>query len=702
MALKKVRGFNRGKSFMDLMNIAGTSNVPSAIYSGTGYTMMPAKGARWDTVNGGTVQRLGTSVASTSYPGHTNNTTTNTYLEDFGPLSDYYSAGGFCVTAYAALLNPNWGLIYSPDGVVARCLTNINAYYDSTDFYTPTGSQVPVPGAPSSTLPNTLNTRVKVADTGELLITNQTYTVLWDSATTPTVSAATSTSGSYYSYQTYHDGFYYHGIQTTSNTNGAIRRSDTWNGTYTSVATVGGVITKVDWVPGANCFISTATTTAAGIPTILRSTDGATWTTVFTGTAVAGPRDFASNAPGSIIVVAGQNGSIISSTDSGLTWATRASGTTEMLTTVEYFNGEFVVISSLGNTLTSTDGLSWKYAPNNAYGYNLDATTPVWRTVTLGGKLYAYRLILNDRYFVMQYAGGGQWNPIMGLNRTNGASTTAVVPTGTFFADPYAGANVLTNGRVMYAVNMTTSGIWAYASGTTTVWSARSAITTAADNLWHKIQVTGTSVPGQATPTFLMQLIIDDVSYPGSSALPAGAGQHLWFCTSGLGFNAFSDIVVTDFTGVRFAGRPLTDLQLRPRSLTTDVGTPQWMKVPDTLSTNVLAAQGDGSVVSASTYVQSSELNDVDTYQGGSITRPSGYRIAALSAEADFQRLGVPIPTVSLGFVDQGTALPAASATLTSTVTYAPLSVLSTSDHNGADWTETTATQTQVQIKRTA
>lgn len=57
-------------------------------------------------------------------------------------------------------------------------------------------------------------------------------------------------------------------------------------------------------------------------------------------------------------VAVGDNGTIYTS-DDGVTWTGRSSGTTDWLTAVAYGGGKFVAVGEMGRILTSSDGLQW-------------------------------------------------------------------------------------------------------------------------------------------------------------------------------------------------------------------------------------------------------------------------------------------------------------------------------------------------------
>jgi hypothetical protein len=67
-----------------------------------------------------------------------------------------------------------------------------------------------------------------------------------------------------------------------------------------------------------------------------------------------------------IYVAVGLSGTLVSSTDSGVTWATRTSGfSTNAINSVAFGNGIFVAVGAAGTITTSTDGVTWTARTSN-------------------------------------------------------------------------------------------------------------------------------------------------------------------------------------------------------------------------------------------------------------------------------------------------------------------------------------------------
>jgi hypothetical protein len=79
-------------------------------------------------------------------------------------------------------------------------------------------------------------------------------------------------------------------------------------------------------------------------------------------------REFTSIATNNstIYVAVGLSGTLVSSTDSGVTWATRTSGfSSNTINSVAFGNGIFVAVGAAGIITTSTDGVTWTARTSN-------------------------------------------------------------------------------------------------------------------------------------------------------------------------------------------------------------------------------------------------------------------------------------------------------------------------------------------------
>lgn len=116
----------------------------------------------------------------------------------------------------------------------------------------------------------------------------------------------------------------------------------TWTSVFTS-----GPVTGVDFAYGNSRYV------AAGDGTTGTSTNGTSWT--FNGDPTYLRRIAFGNG---LFVVAGNGGTIKTSTN-GTGWQSRTSGTTSIIYSLYYGNGLFVYGALLGGLGTSTDGITW-------------------------------------------------------------------------------------------------------------------------------------------------------------------------------------------------------------------------------------------------------------------------------------------------------------------------------------------------------
>lgn len=711
MALKKVISFNHAKTWPDLTAMLGgkTKNIQTNS-AGTALRFMGvAKGARWNTKSGNTLQRFSYNFATT-FPGHSGNSSTYEMILDVGSAQEYYSAGGFCLTFQGRYdLTPKRMYYYTPDGVTIRGVPNWTQYRDSTDFYN-WSAATSVPGGTGYGWDGDSTSHLKIIENGEVLMTTNAYMGKWNSATNPTVSVAQAATNVGYNDATYHDGYYYYTWFNRANNSGAtIYRTNVFGGTPTVVwdtkngQSSGGIPTTIDWFAQAGCFIYVGTDYNSKAILIGRSLNGTSWTAVFSGgTTAATPRATACSADGTKVVVVGDSGRIWSSTDGGVTWAIRTSGTTEYINWVTFYNGEFIALTNQSNTLISTDATTWTVVTNDL---NLNGLNLVWRDLKMNDGLYMFALnsVISA---VMKYAGQGTWELIQGTTTARFAPNASVTPTGLFFADAYSGSGFLTGGNQMMGINATNSGICTYLGAAT--GTQRDTVSNSVDTLWHKCQIVGRSVSGQSVPTFDVEFWVDDVKVgtTATNVAAASSTQRLWFCTSPCGFSMWGDVIMTDMSGTSMNDIPRGDIQVRPRptGFDTDVGTPQWERVPTGAASNAAAASGDGRVLAATNFVQSSAVGNEDTYQNSGNAPPiAGYRLAAVNTTMVFNRLGIPTPAIELDVSHNAVDLGSRSLVLDgSTTDFIGLDIVAEKDGNGNPWTEASLKAMQVSIKRTA
>lgn len=711
MALTKVRGFNRGRTYGDLRQIAGgPSVVPTGSSGIAGIYAAPGRGTPWSNNHTGSLQR-GFNYVTSVYPlvSGTDNSQYAIYVEDLGLLQDFYTSGGFCVSMKVRY-QPRAFQALGSDGTNFICADTTAQSFTTTDLVnftavtnTPVGQNVGYANGRVQYVNGTI-----IAASGSQYITQAnapggTWTTLTSGAAQSNMSfvGAVFHNGQYYLYG-WNSGF-----------GGAVARTSgtTWSlATATMVYNAGSTLNAVEhmnWFDDVGCFLAACTrnrANAAAQAGLVRSVDGTTWTDAFIGGTTTGLMGVTTNGSGTAVAV-GYNGFIIVSTDgTGSTWTQVSSGqTTQRFTSVRWYNGEFVAVTQQGGTATSPDGLTWTWVLS-AQDLNFGGGVGMELFIHSDG-LYSYLRGTTIQMITQKYVGSGRWETINFIydSLTNNVSSPSA-PAGIFFGNPInTGTGFIPQGNNMAGLHMTATGIYPVDGISTSMWTFGAQATTAQDTNWHRVSIVGTSVPSQAVPTFTFRMYLDGnpVASSGVNRAAVSTSQRLYVCTSSSSWNMASDIVVTNFTGPRNVG--LTgDMQIRPRALTTDVQA-QWEKVPAGAASNAAAAQGNGSVLYATSYVQSSATTDTDVYAGGTQANIPGFKVSAVNVAATFQRLGIPTPTVELSVTEGGSSLPAKSTTLTgSTAENVSLVALYPTKLDGGSWTPETVTTANVQIKRTA
>jgi len=710
MAITKVRGFNRGKTYDDLRAIAGGPSVVPNL-ANAGLFAHPGYGTPWNSTHTGSLHRSWTATDTSSYPGATaGNSERVVYLEDMGSLADYAASGGFAVSMKVKWEGMSWQALGS-DGTNFIC-----AYSSALSATTPDLVNYQALNN-SSSGPNVgySNGRVSFANNRILAATGTTYATLGDA---PGGNWTTLTFGSAQQNMSangivFRNGQYYvYGY--TNGLGGAVWRTadETWTLTGgTMVYAAGNTINAIehmDWFDDVGCFLGACTRNRASAQAqagIVKSVDGTTWTDAFVSTtSTTGLMSVATNGSGTAVAV-GYNGFIVTSTDgTATTWTQVSSGqTNQRFTSVRWFNGEFVAITQGGGTSTSPDGLIWTWV-EQPQTYAVSAAIGFEQFIHQGN-LYAYKRGVGiNQQVVVRYSDSGTWEIIQFLFTSITNVSTVTIPAGIFFSDAPNATGLLLNSSNMAGINMFSTGAYVCQSSSSAMWTVNEqAAPGPRDNDWHRISIVGTTVAGQPVPTFNISVYYDGnlVSGPSGNRAAANANQRLWLCSSSGTWNMICDVIATDFSGSRNVG--LTgDVQIRPRALTTDVEA-QWEKIPAGAASNAAAAQGNGSVLYANSYVQSSATTDTDVYAGDTLSTIPGYKIAAVNVTASFQRLGIPTPTVELSVTEGGSSLPAQSTTLTgSTAENVSLVALYPTKLDGGSWTPETVTTANVQIKRTA
>jgi len=175
------------------------------------------------------------------------------------------------------------------------------------------------------------------------------------------------------------------------------------------------------------------------------SSDGISWTfNAFTGSSL--PQSVAVNGAGLLVAVG--TGGVISTSADGITWTTRTSGVTVLLTHVIWMGSQFYVVGQSGVILRSTDGITWNsVGPGGTIGLNQIAHSgSVF--VAVGASGTAYRSTTGD---------SGSWTTVTITQYGTSAITgVAWIPAVSLFVATGAGSLVTTLGTTVSSTDGTT------------------------------------------------------------------------------------------------------------------------------------------------------------------------------------------------------------------------------------------------------
>ena len=81
-------------------------------------------------------------------------------------------------------------------------------------------------------------------------------------------------------------------------------------------------------------------------------------------------------------VAVGPDGTILTSSDNGISWCSRTAGISQSLFGITYGNSTFVAVGANGTILTSSDGISWTSRTSGTSKYLYEITygrAPSWQ-----------------------------------------------------------------------------------------------------------------------------------------------------------------------------------------------------------------------------------------------------------------------------------------------------------------------------------
>ncbi|MGE8451274.1 MAG: hypothetical protein ACN6OP_11780 [Pseudomonadales bacterium] len=342
-----------------------------------------------------------TLVSGYPFASTSNNDSTPSVI-NLGLAADYYAAGGFWtgITATYLGMNPMFmssdgtklvGVVNSTfaSGLVSTDYVNWNAV-TNTAVGTAFTVQTPISySAGAYYFGGQLGNLVLVWATGTDMPGAFTTTQI----TTSSTPSLLSNLGDFRRSTVGGAAYYACGQSTSGSTSARIIRSTTGaTGSWTAALsgeTTGGSVSymfELNDVLYATGIDPVGGTTRARV---WRSTDGVTWTSVWTNTSIVGDvtSRMAHNGVATVVVV-GALGQIASSSDDGVTWVARTSGTSDNILEVMWTGSEFAAITNTRATLISPDGLTWTVKPGVTGAASLLVNQP------------AFGLVANNEYLI--------------------------------------------------------------------------------------------------------------------------------------------------------------------------------------------------------------------------------------------------------------------------------------------------------------
>lgn len=185
---------------------------------------------------------------------------------------------------------------------------------------------------------------------------------------------------------------------------------------------------------------------ATGMKWATPTSASTTFTQKYTPTTSFTPYSMATNGS-TIIVVAGNNGNLVSSTDSGATFTARTSGFgSNIINSIAFGAGIFVAVGAQGTITTSTDGITWTA-----------------RTAGVGtNQLYSVSYLNGNFIAVGVGAGGGtggvttSTDGITWTKRTTPATTSATLSSVTYGNGYYVAVGDFNTTAGIYSTNLST------------------------------------------------------------------------------------------------------------------------------------------------------------------------------------------------------------------------------------------------------
>lgn len=642
-----------------------------------------------------------TAVSSSAYP-FASASGNDAYMNvrRIGNAQDLYTAGGFWLGFTAACLRPSNNFVTNGTDIygftnigTANTTTDNVIWSEATNTVINIGASTGLGGDPVYTggkyYAPVSNTGWASGDTIPGTFTYTAFNISGNNGYYGFLPAA-APDNLYYVYGYVYAG----GFQTrmwSSTTGGA----GTWN--IVSGSFPGGGVVNMFRVGGAVYAVSQPVDGSVQVSYLARSPDGVTWTNKGNTNARNGYQTMAASP--TTVVVGGVGGRIFTSSDDGETFIQRSVGTTANVVSVVWTGTEFVAFLHNLDILYSADGETWTLKTRDLVPSTYDPAILSGRIlVTTNGTFF-----VNSTYTFQWDTVNKRWDCLRAAASATLVNGAVTQPTGFFFGSGTSPTGTITGGRGMCGFVQYTSRLDAVGTASTSAWTLQQTINTDSIvlNQGARFEMSATAVPGQSVPTFDVQWIYNGT--PSTTILrvtAASAAQDVYFTTASTGHNQWTNVVYGNMAGTRNRG-PMGDVRILKKSNTTDVQA-QWEKLPTDAASNAVAASGNGSLTLKTSSVQSLAVDDTDEYTGAPITIPAGYKVSALMVSAGAQRLGISTPSVTLGVIDNGAALPVATASLTgSTAAIVPMSQIYETTDSGESWDAASLATSSVAIKRT-
>jgi hypothetical protein len=326
--------------------------------------------------------------------------------------------------------------------------------------------------------------------------------------------------------------------------------------------------------PGALFAVGDAPRTLFPVdrPTILRSTNGLSWTEI---PAPEGSRGFRKiiYAQG-ILVAAGLHGQLCTSTD-GLSWRNQSSDTLANILGLAFGNGVFVAGTSTGEVITSTNATKWSVQ-------------------NIPGGSSVYNVVFANGAFLASVNRGGQISKL--ITSADGVTWTdrnAAFPTGSAYRVSYADGLYFATGYLLDEnqgiVNISTNGIdWIsvpleHAAGynAVTYGAGNYVMAGTPKNLLISASAFPTNAASwQSVVTRKFQKSFSDITYGAGIFVAVGAGGNIARSSSGQNWTSEQPPRISDFVGVAYGNEKFLTAGNSPGLLAYSSDGSTWFDAP--------------------------------------------------------------------------------------------------------------------------